>query len=159
MCICLNFVLIPAAVGWTRFELRLYLQAKRGDLRPFFMPERLYIPIRAGFAAYGAENDMCPPQGFKRCLTGISNAIFIKWMRKMRTSEFQTKISKIRIGWSNGWSNGWHFYWGSPPHNKKIRFINTPPKCHFLTGFYIPYIKHKTLNINNINLSFCTQIL
>lgn len=77
--------------------MRLYLQAKRGDLRPFFMPERLYIPIRAGFAAYGAENDMCPPQGFKRCLTGISNAIFINGCAKCVHLNFRPKYQKYAL--------------------------------------------------------------
>ncbi len=55
MCICLNFVLIPAAVGCTRVELRLYLQAKRGDFRPFFVPNGSVVPIYGGFALYEAE--------------------------------------------------------------------------------------------------------
>lgn len=94
------------------------------------MPERLYIPIRAGFAAYGAENDMCPPQGFKRCLTGISNAIFIKWMRKMRTSEFQTKISKYALdGLMGGLMDD--IFIEVCPHIIKNKVHKHPPKCHF----------------------------
>lgn len=76
----------------------------------------------------------------------------------MRTSEFQTKISKYALdGLMGGLMDD--IFIEVCPHIIKNKVHKHPPKCHFLTGFYIPYIKHKTLNINNINLSFCTQIL